>query len=106
MVSPRNTRKEELYELYKSLNATPGSVITMIAKSDEMTSSQSRVVGYLRTFIGKLKHRDLRNFLRFVTGSSVMIDKKINGINMDIRHHAQLNWVWSYRKSSTERITV
>ena len=66
-----------LYELYKSLNATRGSVIAMIAESDSMTSTQSRILGYLKTFIGNLEHRDLRNFLRFVTRSSVMINKKI-----------------------------
>ena len=36
------------------------------------------MLGYLRTFIGNLNHQDLRNFLRFVTGSSVVIDKKIS----------------------------
>ena len=67
----------DLYELYKALNATPGSVISMIKESNEMSSSQSRVLGYQKTFIGNLNHQDLRNFLCFVTGSSVMIDKKI-----------------------------
>ena len=36
------------------------------------------MLGYLRTFIGNLNHQDLHNFLRFVTGSSVDIDKKIS----------------------------
>lgn len=67
-----------LHDLYKALNATHGSVISMIKESSQMTSSQSRVLGYLKTFIGNLNHQDLRNFLRFVTGSSVFIDKKIS----------------------------
>ena len=49
----------------------------MIAECDDRMSTQSRIVGYLKTFIGNLDHRDLRNFLCFVTGSSIMIDKKI-----------------------------
>ena len=68
----------DLHGLYRALNATPGSVRSMIKESKEMTSSQARVLGYLRTFIGNLNHQDLRNFLRFVTGSSVVIDKKIS----------------------------
>ena len=51
--------------------------MSIIKESKEMTSGQARVLGYLRTFIGNLNHQDLRNFLRFVTGSSV-IDKKIS----------------------------
>ena len=68
----------DLHGLYRALNATPGSVMSMIKESKEMTSSQARVLGYLRTFIGNLNHQDLRNFLRFVTGSSVVIDKKVS----------------------------
>ena len=68
----------DLRKLYQALNATPGSVIGMIKESNEMTSSQARVLGYLKTFIGNLNHQDLRNFLRFVTGSSVVIDKNIS----------------------------
>ena len=52
------------YELYKALN--------------EATSNQLRVLGYLITFIGDLTQRDLLNFLRFVTGSSVILDKRIS----------------------------
>ena len=69
---------KQLYELYKALNATPGSVISMIADPVEATSNQLRVLGYLKTFIGNLTQRDLRNFLRFVTGSSVILDKRIS----------------------------
>ena len=69
---------QQLYELYKALNATPGSVISMIVDPVEATTNQLRVLGYLKTFIGNLTQRDLRNFLRFVTGSSVILDKKIS----------------------------
>ena len=38
-----------------------------------MNSNQSRVFGYLKTFVGNLS----QSHLRFVTGSSVMINEKI-----------------------------
>ena len=66
-----------LYELYKALNATPESIINVLTVPDDIDSNQSRVISYLKTFSGNLTHQDLRNFLRFITGSSVMIDKKI-----------------------------
>ena len=80
-----------MVNLYRALNATPGSVMSMIKESKEMTSSQARVLGYLRTFIGNLNHQDLRNFLRFVTGSSVVIDKKIS---------VTFNSLWSGTKAN------
>ena len=67
-----------LYELYKALNATPESIINVLTVPDDIDSNQSRMISYLKTFIGNLTHQDLRNFLRFITGSSVMIDKKIS----------------------------
>ena len=68
----------DLYQLYKAMNATPASVLTMISEPVETTSNQARVLGYLKTFIGNLNNEDLRNFLRFTTGSSVVLNKKIS----------------------------
>ena len=68
---------DQLYSLYKAISATPKSVVNAITTPDEMNSNQSRVFGYLKTFVGNLNQRDLQNFLRFVTGSSVMINEKI-----------------------------
>ena len=53
---------EEMYELYKALNATPGSVLRMIEHPDDMNASQSRILGYLKTMIGNINHQDLRKF--------------------------------------------
>lgn len=69
---------EQLYSLYKAISATPKSVVDAIITPDEMNSNQSRVLGYLKTFVGNLNQRDLQNFIRFVTGSSVMIKEKIS----------------------------
>ena len=75
---------DRLYSVYKAISAIPKSVVDAITTPDEMNSNQSRVFGYLKTFVGNLNQKDLQNFLRFVTGSSVMINEKIcvefNGI--------------------------
>lgn len=42
-----------------------------------MNAAEERVYGYLTSFIGNMKLEELRLFLRFITGSSVCIDKKI-----------------------------
>lgn len=68
----------ELHKLYKALGATNASVINMIVEPDDLDCNQSRILGYLKTFIGNLEQRDLQNFLRYVTGSSIMIIKNIS----------------------------
>lgn len=70
---------QDLFKLYRSLNATPESILNILTTSDDtdLDANKARVFSYLKTFIGNLTHQDIRNFLRFVTGSSVMIDKKI-----------------------------
>lgn len=69
---------EEMYTLYKALNATTSSVLHMIDEPEGMNCAQKRVFSYLMSFIGNMKRDDLRLFLRFVTGSSVMLAQKIN----------------------------
>ena len=41
-----------------------------------MNAAEERVYGYLVSFVGNMKLEELRLFLRFITGSSVCIDKK------------------------------
>ncbi len=60
-----------------SLNATPAAVLGRIEEPDQLNSAHSRVFGYLIRFIGDMKQEELRHFLRFVTGSSVLIDNAI-----------------------------
>ena len=68
---------EKLYLLYKALSATCDEVLKMITEPDDMNSSQERVYGYLLQFVGSLKSEELQNFLRFVTGCSVMLPNNI-----------------------------
>lgn len=52
----------------------------MVEESEDMIAAESRSFSYLTTFVGNSKQDDLRLFLRFVTGSSVMIDEPIKVI--------------------------
>lgn len=72
-----NFTTEELFTLYKALTATPSSVLRMILEPVAMNVAEERVYGYLISFVGNLRLEELRLFLRFITGSSVCIDKKI-----------------------------
>ena len=67
----------QLNILYVLLNATTADVIDRIEEPEQSNSARSRVYGYLIRFVGNIKHKELRQFLRFVTGSSVMITKSI-----------------------------
>ena len=68
---------EKMFDLYKALNATPSSVLRLVQEPFDMNSAEERVFGYLLSFIGGMKQNELRLFLRFVTGSSVVIAKAI-----------------------------
>jgi hypothetical protein len=67
----------QLHDLYVALSVTPLSVLGMISECDDTDANYSRVLGYMKTFIGNLEQTDLRNFLRYVTGSSVRVDEEI-----------------------------
>ena len=75
----------ELYSWYKALNATPKRVIEKLVENEDMSAAESRVFKFLVTFIGDLNPEELRNFLRYVTGSSVLICERIkvtfNGVS-------------------------
>lgn len=75
----------ELYLWYKALNATPKRVIDKLEENVDMSAVESRVFRFLVAFIGDLNQEELRNFLRYVTGSSVLICERIkvtfNGVS-------------------------
>ena len=68
---------EEMFNFYHMLNATPASVLKAIQESEVANSGESRVHNYLLSFIGNMKQYELRLFLRFVTGSAVLMAKPI-----------------------------
>ena len=69
---------QKLYDLYRALNVTPESFLSALKTSDDIDANQTRVFSYLKTFIGNITSQDLRNLLRFITGSSVMMNKEIS----------------------------
>ena len=71
---------QELFDLYVALNATPAVVLDRIQEPEQANSAQARILifGYLTRLAGNMKKDELSRFLRFVTGSSVVIEKRIN----------------------------
>ena len=67
----------EFFGLYKALNATSERVLDLIAEPTAMNSAEKRIFSYLITFVSNSRHDDLRLFLRFVTGSSVLLSESI-----------------------------
>ena len=68
---------DDLRSLFMCLTATPSKVLEVLDEPDFVHSAQERVYGYLRQFIGNMKMDEVRNFLRFVTGSSVLSNAAI-----------------------------
>lgn len=64
-------------ELYTSLTVMPEKVLKMLSCASA-NSTEERVFGYLTSMVGNMGVDDLRNFLRFCTGSSVCVIKSIS----------------------------
>lgn len=62
--------------LYSELTVSAEKILKIIECEAE-NPGEERIYGYLTTMIGNLNISDVRNFLRFATGSSVCIAKKI-----------------------------
>ena len=73
----QNKTVEELYAFYLSLSATPSKVFDLINEPLVMNPNEQRIFGYLQVYVGDMKPEPLRRFLRFTTGSFVMIAKAI-----------------------------
>ena len=50
----------------------------MVSEPLNMNSAEERVLGYFLQFIGNLNPDELRLLLRFITGSSLVLDEKID----------------------------
>ena len=68
---------EQLYAVYLSLSATPEKVLNFIDEPYLENVTQARMFEYLQQYIGDMKSDELRRFLRFTTGSSVIIAEHI-----------------------------
>ncbi|KAL5515643.1 hypothetical protein EMCRGX_G000838 [Ephydatia muelleri] len=67
----------EFFGLYKALNATSERVLDLIEEPSAMNSAEKRIFSYLITFVSNSRQDDLRLFLRFVTGRSVLLGESI-----------------------------
>ncbi len=67
---------EDLRLLYLGLTATSAKVLEVV-ESDPTDKNEERVLGYLTQYIGSMSQDKVRRFLRFTTGSSVCMTKKI-----------------------------
>ena len=74
----RNFSVNELHSLYLSLSATAEKVLNIIDEPVESNSNQARVFNYLQQYIGNMRNDEVRRFLRFTTGSSVLIAERIS----------------------------
>lgn len=68
---------EGLLNLYKAKSVSAAKVLEMFDEAEGSDLDQERVLTYLRQYIGSMSNEDLSTFLRFVTGSSVCMPKKI-----------------------------
>ena len=64
--------------LYLALCATPAKVLALLEEPIETNLCQVRVMGYLQQFVGNMRNEEVRRFLRFTTGSSVIVVKRIS----------------------------
>ena len=47
--------------------------MSILQEPDVENEHEARVFGYLKKFIGNMKNEEVRRFLRFITGSSVLL---------------------------------
>ena len=71
---------DELHSLYLSLSATAEKVLNIIDEPVDSNSNQARIFNYLLQYIGNMRNDEVRQFLRFTTGSSVLLAERISVI--------------------------
>ena len=64
-------------DLYMSLCASPQRVLSSLDEPEELDMCQAQVLQYLKQFIGNMGREELRRFLRFITGTSVLLNNRI-----------------------------
>ena len=68
---------KDFHLLYVALSASPEKVLELLDEPDIVDPNQEQVFGYLQQYIGNMKLDEVRLFLRFTTGSSVCMSKRI-----------------------------
>lgn len=81
IVRPRISFKmdyEQLATLYDDLKATTKKVLRLLRFPADMTAKQKEVEQHLRRYIRELEEEKLSKFLRFCTGSNLIVSDSIN----------------------------
>lgn len=73
-----NLTVRDVQSLYKSLTVTASRVLDILQFPEPSNPAEERILGYLSNMIGNMNEAQLQNFLRFVTGSSVVLGKDIH----------------------------
>lgn len=71
-------KEDKLISLHKELSPTPRRVLGLLKFSDLMSAEESTVANHLRRFVRELDKVSIARFLRFCTGSDLMIREKID----------------------------
>lgn len=73
----QNVKVEELRSVYDSMTADPEKVLKHIQEPCFANANEERVFGYLQQYVGLMKAEEVKRFLRYVTGSSVLTGASI-----------------------------
>lgn len=68
---------EHLMQVYLASNATAYNVLKVIQEPPVLEPLQDTTYGYLLQYVGNMRNAEVRNFLRFVTGSSALVVDQI-----------------------------
>lgn len=69
---------EAFHSIYTTVAASNDKVLAIVAFPESMNPAEERVTGYLTDMLGNMPINDLRRFLRFCTGSSVIVVKELS----------------------------
>ena len=69
---------DELCRIYEALTASPEKVLEQVQEPTFASPDEERVFGYLQQYVGGMKVDEVKRFVRFVTGSSVLTGSNIS----------------------------
>jgi len=69
---------EEIQQLYKDLKPTPKKVNGLLKFPPEMSENQTEVANHLKRYIREIDEDKLSRFLRFCTGSDLVVTEAIH----------------------------
>ena len=80
-----------LMQVYLASNSTAYNVLKVIKEPLVLQPLQKTVYGYLLQYIGNMRNTEVRNFLRFITGSFALVVDGIDILQWFDRCRSQAN---------------